>query len=83
MLASCTDQGLLRLHYHTGTVMGELPNAGSAADTMGAIGCIAFSRGSKLLAAGCTDGLLHVWDLKSQVHAGICWLLGCQSCSVR
>ena len=67
MLASATDQGLLRLHYHTGDLMGELPNVGSQDDTMGPITCLAFSRGSKLLALGCSDGLQHIWDLKLQV----------------
>ena len=76
VLASATDQGLLRLHYHTGSIMGELPNVGSPGDTMGPITCLAFSRGSKLLTTGCTDAQQHIWDLKLQV--GPCGA-GCQT----
>ena len=71
VLASATDQGLLRLHYHTGSLMGELPNEGSAEQTMAAVACIAFSRGSKMLAAGCSDAQQHVWDLKLQVLSSL------------
>lgn len=77
MLASATDRGLLRLHYHTGSLMGELPNEGSAEQTMAAVACIAFSRGSKMLAAGCSDAQQHVWDLKLQVSCAP--LLRCQA----
>ncbi|BDA47869.1 probable POC1 centriolar protein homolog A [Coccomyxa sp. Obi] len=33
---------------------------------MGKVQCLSFSRGSKLLAAGCADGFVHVWDVKQQ-----------------
>ena len=64
VLASATDEGRFRLHYHTGSLMGGLPAEGTA---MGPVSSIAFSRGSKLLAAGCRDSQLHLWDLKLQV----------------
>ena len=64
VLASATDEGKFSLHYHTGSLMGELP---ADSGFMGPINTISFSRGSKLLAAGCADARLHLWDLKSQV----------------
>ena len=71
VLASATDEGRFRLHYHTGSLMGELPADGGG---MGPINSIAFSRGSKLLAAGCSTAEVHLWDLKSQVLALVSWL---------
>ncbi|CAL8463127.1 g2661 [Coccomyxa elongata] len=33
---------------------------------MGSVQCLSFSRGSKFLAAGRADGIVHVWDVKQQ-----------------
>ncbi|KAK9812816.1 hypothetical protein WJX72_004245 [[Myrmecia] bisecta] len=74
VVVSAGAAGRLLLHYNGGGLMGQLPkDAGSTGGDMAAINSICFSRGSKLLAAGCQNARIHVWDLKRQackhVHA--------------
>lgn len=66
MVVSAGELGRLYLHYGNAALMGTLPAEDDA--NMKVINSISFSRGSKLLAAGCEDGLIHVWDLKKQVR---------------
>ncbi len=67
VVVSAGEVGRLFLHYGNAALMGALP-AEEDVHVMEAINTTAFSRGSKLLAAGCQDGLIHVWDLKKQVQ---------------
>lgn len=69
MIVSGGQSGVVALNYSKdGALMGTLPKAApSQADRLAAISGLAFSRGSKLLAAGCTDSSVRVWDLKQQV----------------
>ena len=71
VIVSAGESGRLLLHYNReNAVMGTLPKAtgeGAPEGAMGTINALAFSRGSKLLAAGCEDSTVHVWDLKQQV----------------
>ena len=46
--------------------MGTLPIDPNA-PVLAPINSVAFSRGSKLLAAGCDDARIVIWDMKSQV----------------
>ena len=67
VVASGGDGGRILLHYATGEEMGHLPT-GSSAALMAPVTCLAFSKGSKRLAAGSSDGKTYVWDLKQQVR---------------
>ncbi|KAK9863305.1 hypothetical protein WJX84_009858 [Apatococcus fuscideae] len=65
VLASAGDEGRLQLHYAGGNLMGTLPIDPNA-PVLAPINSVAFSRGSKLLAAGCDDARIVIWDMKSQ-----------------
>lgn len=70
VIVSGGQTGIVTLNYNRdGALMGTLPkNTPTQADRLSAISSIAFSKGSKLLAAGCTDSSVRVWDLKQQVR---------------
>ena len=68
VLASAGDEGRLQLHYAGGNLMGTLPIDPNA-PVLAPINSVAFSRGSKLLAAGCDDARIVIWDMKSQVRS--------------
>jgi hypothetical protein len=67
VLVSAGELGPLFIHYGNAALMGSLPSEGDSR-VMEAMNSVCFSRGSKLLAAGCQDGIIHVWDLKKQVN---------------
>ena len=57
--------GRVIIHKDVTKLLGSLPS--NDEDCLGSeILSLAFSRGSKHLAAGCSDGILHLWDLKRQ-----------------
>ena len=60
--------GRVPLHTRDGQSVVSLPSPGDEASSMGEVACLGFSRGSKLLAAGCKDGCVHVWNVQHQVR---------------
>ena len=70
VLASGGTYGRLALHYHNAGLMGVLPKEDDQT-LFAPINDLSFSRGSKLIAVGCEDCTVQVWDLKSQVRTGI------------
>ena len=72
--ASSGESGCVSLHKRNGQPVGSLPSPGDEASSMGKVNCLGFSRGSKLLAAGCKDGCVHVWSVQQQVSTARTWL---------
>ena len=68
VLASGGKYGRLALHYHNAGLMGVLPKEEDG-QRFAPINDLSFSRGSKLIAIGCDDHTVQVWDLKTQVRA--------------
>ena len=63
---SAGDAGVLVIHKNGSKLLGTLP--ASEEPALGcSVNCVAFARGSKSLAAGCDDGIIHVWDLRRKV----------------
>ncbi|EIE18287.1 WD40 repeat-like protein [Coccomyxa subellipsoidea C-169] len=65
-IAASGSTGHVSVYRPTGESIGSLPSPGDETSLMGEVSCLSFSRGSKLLAAGCLDGLVHVWSLNQQ-----------------
>jgi WD40 repeat protein len=60
--------GRVLIHKGLTKLLGVLPSG--CVDSLGSdVTCLAFSKGSKHLAAGCSDGVVHLWDLKRQACA--------------
>ncbi len=74
-IAASGPTGHVSVYRPTGDSIGSLPSPGDETSLMGEVSCLSFSRGSKLLAAGCLDGLVHVWSLNQQVGAATAELL--------
>lgn len=66
-VASAGGSDSITLHSRSGKLTGSLANPGDKAQLMGSVQCLSFSRGSKFLAAGRADGVVHVWGVKQQV----------------
>ena len=69
VIVSGGHSGLVTLHYNRDqSLMGTLPkDAPTEEDRLAPISSLSFSRGSRLLAAGCMDSTVRIWDLKQQV----------------
>ena len=69
VIVSGGHSGVVTLHYNRDqSLMGTLPkDAPTEEDRLAPISSLSFSRGSRLLAAGCMDSTVRVWDLKQQV----------------